>query len=325
MSNDIWDQLKDAGLVAGEQPTTVDVNTPWYVRAMLGIAGWIGAVFLLAAVGSGFALVMESAFAALLLGGLLCTLAATLFRKLSGGSFAEQFAFAVSLAGQALIVVGLVTGLPEQVKTIALFIALVEAGLFVWIAHFSHRVWAAMCGLGAMIVIFYDWELATYTPALFAAGLVGVWSHEFTSPQHGTLLRAFGYSVTLMTILLMFTLGSHSLPSVLGVMQPALSLDDSPLGMWLGAGLIGLVLMRLAISLLRQEGISATSGPGSAVLAGAVLLALVTLKAQGIGLATIILLVGYAQGNRVLVGLGIFSLLAYLVVTSFFPPGFPRG
>jgi uncharacterized membrane protein len=38
----------------------------------------------------------------------------------------------------------------------------------------------------------------------------------------------------------------------------------------------------------------------------------VTLKAQGIGLATIILLVGYAQGNRVLAGLGIFSLLAYL-------------
>ena len=113
----VWAQLKEAGLVEGEQPTAADVTTPWYVRAMLGIAGWIGAMFLLGFVATGFALVMESAIAALLIGGLLCTLAATLFRRLSGGSFAEQFAFAVSLAGQALIVVGLSTGLPSQITS----------------------------------------------------------------------------------------------------------------------------------------------------------------------------------------------------------------
>ena len=42
-----WAQLKEAGLVEGEQPQAADVTTPWYVQAMLGIAGWIGAMFLL--------------------------------------------------------------------------------------------------------------------------------------------------------------------------------------------------------------------------------------------------------------------------------------
>ena len=308
----VWVQLKDAGLVEGKQPATSDVTTPWYVRAMLGFAGWIGALCLLGFVATGFAWVLESAVAALFMGGLLCTLAAALFWRLSGSGFVEQFAFTVSLAGQALIVVGLNTGLPSQVKTIALLIALVEAVLFAGIAHFLHRVWAAMCGLGAVIVIFHDWGLTAYMPALFAAVLVEVWSNEFTYPQHGRLVRAFGYSVTLMSILLMFTLGSHSLGGVLGAVQLTLSLNESSLGIWIGAGLIGLVLIWLVTSLLRQEGISATSGPGSAILAGAGLLALVTLKAQGIGLATIILLVGYAQGNRSLAGLGIFSLLTYL-------------
>ena len=71
-------------------------------------------------------------------------------------------------------------------------------------------------------------------PALSAAVLIGVWSNEFTSPQHGTLLRAFGYSVTLVTILLMFTLGSHSLRGVLEVLDPALLLRESPLTPQLG-------------------------------------------------------------------------------------------
>jgi len=53
--------------------------------------------------------------------------------------------------------------------------------------------------------------------------------------------------------------------------------------------------------------------PGSAVLSGALLVALISLRAQGIGLATIILFVGYAHGNRVLAGLGIFSLVVYLM------------
>ena len=53
----LWAQLRDGGLVEGDLPEVGDARAPWFVRVMLGIAGWIGALFLLGFVGAGFAFV----------------------------------------------------------------------------------------------------------------------------------------------------------------------------------------------------------------------------------------------------------------------------
>ena len=45
-----------------------EARAPWYVRVMLGIAGWIGAMFLLGFVGAGFAFVMRSSGAMFVVG-----------------------------------------------------------------------------------------------------------------------------------------------------------------------------------------------------------------------------------------------------------------
>ena len=55
----LWDRLSAEGLVEGERPAPGRPASPWYVRAMLGIAGWIGALFLIAFVGAAFAFIME--------------------------------------------------------------------------------------------------------------------------------------------------------------------------------------------------------------------------------------------------------------------------
>ena len=41
------------------------------------------------------------------------------------------------------------------------------------------------------------------------------------------------------------------------------------------------------------------------------MIALITVKAPGFGITVSVLLLGFANGNRVLAGVGIFSLLAY--------------
>ena len=68
----LWLRLQAAGLIEGETPAPGLVVAPWFVRAMLGIAGWIGAVFLLGFVGLGFRFVMESAGASFIVGLLAC-------------------------------------------------------------------------------------------------------------------------------------------------------------------------------------------------------------------------------------------------------------
>jgi len=82
--------------------------------------------------------------------------------------------------------------------------------------------------------------------------------------------------------------------------------------LWIGAALIGATIVWVVWKLLIREGLTLGKEPGLAAIGGAVLVALVSVKAPGIGVTLVILLIGYANGNRVLTGLGIFSLLGYL-------------
>jgi hypothetical protein len=306
----LWAQLREAGLVDGELPATSDAITPWYIRTMLGIAGWIGALFLLGFVGAGFAFVMKSVAASLLLGTILCASAATLFRVKSGNDFASQFAFALSLAGQALILAGLAQEWRSDFNTVAGVMAAVEAALFLLIPNFLHRVWAATSGTYAAVFVLGDLGLHAYTLALLLAAFAWAWLNEFSHPRKASLFRALGYGLALVALLKLFNSGGMGL--LLGGHHAANTLLGGALGQWIGSGLIGAVLLTTVQVLLSREGVSPRSGPGSAALAAAAILALISLKAPGIGLTLTILLVGHAHGNRVLAGLGIIGLLAYL-------------
>ena len=308
----LWTQLKQAGFVEGEPPIESDVTTPWYVRTMLGIAGWIGAVFLLGFVGVGFAFVVKSVIAALIVGALLCGAAVFIFRINPNSDFASQFAFAMSLAGQVLILVGLFRGFPSQINTITLLMVFIQAILFFLLPNFLHRVWAATTGIVAAVMLLNSFGLYAYTPALLIAAFSWVWLNEFNFAQRGSLIRALGYGCALASILILLTRGSAWSLQRFWARHEVLSLPSSQLNFWIGAALIGVTLIFVVVKLLAREGVAATSRPGVAALAAATLIALLSFKAPGIGLTLIILLVGYAHGNRVLAGLGIFSMLAYL-------------
>jgi len=71
----LWLRLREAGLVEGEAPPPGAAPTPWFVRAMLGVAGWIGAVFLLLFVGLAFESVVDSAAASFVVGLAACAAA----------------------------------------------------------------------------------------------------------------------------------------------------------------------------------------------------------------------------------------------------------
>ena len=81
---------------------------------------------------------------------------------------------------------------------------------------------------------------------------------------------------------------------------------------WLGHAASAAVLLWAVLRLLQREGLAVGSGQGRIALVGALILGVVSLKAPGVGPAAAILIVGYANGNRVLAGLGIFALLGTL-------------
>jgi hypothetical protein len=305
----LWATLVARGLAEGELPAHSEQRAPWYVRVMQGIGGWMGAMFLFSFVGALFAFVMENAFASIVAGALTCAGAAFLFRADPKGDFTAQFGLAVSLAGQALICYGLARWFGMKLWPTALVMAAVQAALFILVPNFVHRVWTAWTGALAAALALGDLRLHPFTPALVTAAFAWVWIREFDFGARAAALRAGGYGLALASMQVTVMHGDLLASWLYGRGGAPLG---GEIGIWVGAALSAAVLLWAVIQLLDREGLALASGPGRIALAGAVILGLASFKAPGVGPAAAILVVGFANGNRTLAGLGVVALLGYL-------------
>jgi len=309
----IWTRLREAGLTdAGASAPQAEAPAPWFVRVMLGIAGWIGALFLLGFVGVGIAFIARNAPAQFIIGVLGCGAASALFHVRPKGDFTSQFGLAVSLAGQVLIAIALFEWVGKGYDSgaqqrMALAFFLEQAVLFALVPNFIHRVWSAFAGACAATLVFKTGTVALLMPAALTAACLAVWLLEFSFPRRGALLRAGGYGLTLAA--LQTLISPYLLFAGLFWHHP---MGDERLVLWAGPAAQALVLAAAAIALLRREGVALDSGRGVGALGGALVLALVTFKAPGLAPAVGILVLGYANGNRLLAGLGVIGLLSYL-------------
>lgn len=305
----LWLRLKTAGLVADEPPPAGEATAPWFIRVMLGVTGWIGAVFLLIFVGMGLKFIIDSAAASLGVGLAACATAGILFRAKPDSDFITQFGLAVSLAGQGLVLFALTEELRTQTSVIALSMSLFQAILFIAVPNFVHRVWAAWTGASAAAFALSDWHLQAYAPGLLSMVCTWAWLNEFKYAKHGTILRSGGYGLVLALM------GAAGMAGTTGDWLWRAGSDrplNSEYHLWIGAGLGGIALLWAVWRLLIREAVEPASRAGVRTLAAAGILVLATLKAPGLAPATLILLLGYGNGNRVLFGLGVAALLGYL-------------
>lgn len=317
----LWQKLLSNGLVSGEEPEVKEDDAPWYVRTMLGIAGWVGALFLLGALFGGFALLMDSAFAAGLLGAGACLFSVLIYRASKQNDFAEQFAFAVSLAGQALLVYSIMNGLDlfrntdafiSKVRQVAMVLVVLQAVLFILVPNYLHRTWSALVGVGAAVFLLNQFGLYPFTLALTLAAATVVWLQEFHWVKHGEMLRALGYSLVIVSISHLLTQNhfwddGRFWQNVFGIQ----SLGGET-GEWLASLSLGFVLIASVLTLLKRGGIALTSRVSLSSLVLAVLVALIGIYAPGITVGLVVVLLGFSRGNNILTGLGLVTLVVFV-------------
>ncbi|QAU33561.1 DUF4401 domain-containing protein [Janthinobacterium sp. 17J80-10] len=311
----LWRRLQERALVEGDMPLPAHADSPWYVRAMLGIAGWIGALFLLGFVGAGFYFVMDNAAAAVTLAALCCGAAYAIFRMAPDKDVATQFALAVSMAGQGLFMIGMNEAFGTAAASAWLACAAFELALALLLPNFVHRVVASAAAAIALALALNRLELGMLVPALLGAGMAMAWLEPRRWAGRGTLWRPLGYGWVLAVLVVelierfgWFRVFRHSYDAVWWAVPQWLLAWSG----WIAAVLVGIVLVGAVAHLLRDTGVSLVSGSGLAALGAAVLVALVSVPAPGLATAMLILLLGFACGNRVLMGLGICALLGFL-------------
>lgn len=304
-----WAKLFEAGIVDGPLPAEQELDSPWYMRVLTGFSGWVAALFLLGFVGSAFVWVVDNAIFSLVLGAVMILGAYTILRH-AANEFVEHLALALSLAGQALVIWSLFRlNSPGWSASTWLWIALLQAALSWWMPSFVHRVFSAFFAAGALSAAFAQMHVPYVLDSVLLLAMAWIWLHLFRYPRQLARLRAIGYGLALALI----PLKGSVLFQARGTGWRAQPFQaESWLQPWMAELLAVVVVIYVTWQLLQRYRHGPGEGFSLLVLGAALVIALLSLEAPGLGSALVILLLGFAVGNRVLLGLGIVALLFFV-------------
>jgi len=305
----LWQRLQAGGLVEGDAPAVEGAESPWFVRVMLGVSGWIGSLFLLGFVGAGFAFVMENAIAALVTGAMVSGGAYAIFKAKQDSDFFTQFGLAVGLAGQIMLLIGLFELFEDNEPLVYGATFVIEAFLALVIPNFIYRVLSSLGAALALTFALHSAGIYDLAPGLIAAGFALVWMQEVRWVRFNNICHPVGYGLVLS--LLYYKAGifwgrwiwwSRSA-------GPNWISQNAP---WLGKALVLIVFLVVVLVILKRMQIAFVSRSGIAALAATALAMVASFMAPGLGQALLILVIGYAVCNRMLIGIGLLACGGFL-------------
>ena len=133
-----WQRLLAASLVEGEAP--LDEQPHWSSRFLLGIVGWLAALFLLFFLFMAFEGVIREANHALAMGAILMAAALGLNRRASRGDLWDQFVLALALAADAWLLYGLIDRVDLHSAILWLGLCALSLGIAALFEHWLIRL-----------------------------------------------------------------------------------------------------------------------------------------------------------------------------------------
>lgn len=305
----LWTLLQQSKIVEGEFPQAGEkLQSPWYVKVLLGFSGWIASLFLLIFLGLILNDVFDNSPAGLLSGAFVIGISYALLYR-AKNEFIEHLALAFSLAGQALLIFSLYGFVDDDNALFWMLVVLLQAGLAILMPNFLHRVLtsaAATCSFSILMARIGLPQLSSGTLLLIA---VMCWVNEFRWVRFMSAMRAIGYGVILAMLLfrgsLIYGIFTNEIFSIYQT-------GEVILPYWVGIVLLTLVMLYLVWNILQRYYASMLQTiPVTAFLA-TLLLCAASIEMPGLNVSLAILLLGFLGSNRILMGLGTVSLLFFM-------------
>ncbi|APV51650.1 hypothetical protein BWI17_19300 [Betaproteobacteria bacterium GR16-43] len=294
----IYAQLHREGLVADAQPPagSVDIPSPWYVRVMLGTAGWIAGLLLMGFFGGIFVALFRDSTALIGLGLLQCGAAAFIYRMGKKNEVLDQVALGISMSGQAMVGFGLARAMNYKMDA-AIAIAVFQAVLVIVMSNYLHRLISTIFAGIAISVALWNNKAYGVASILMAVPLGVLWLREsdWRATAYGEAISAVAWG---LSIVVLFT----PLPGHLGDF-----IRLSAMGIPEAAG-FAVALVVFATFACRD----ASPLARGVAFVGAVVLSALAWRAPGVIACGFLLLAGYRSGSKLLLGLAAVGLLSYL-------------
>ncbi len=307
--NSVWSQLKAADIVTGEPPSAGHASSPWFVNALTGFCGWLAAVFMLALLLAVFQGLFRQPLALIPLGSITIFLAFFLLLN-QNNMFTQNLGLAFSMAGQVHLIFGLTQILPEQEFIIGITIFAIQLLLCLVMPSYIHRVISMFIACLALYFSIRQWPvvLVYFGLLLFLSALV--WLNEFKLSKQHHRIQPIGYGLVLAVIILtatrIFDNNTLTLASTTSLNLPPL------LARIITQLAIAAAALYVAYKILPRCEHRLSGRAGVLSFTGIVLLCALATFAPGVAIGATILFIGYANSNRILMTLGILSLIFYV-------------
>lgn len=304
-----WQRWSAAGLASGPAPAaaaTDDGPGPWYIRVILGICGWLGGLLLLIFLGFAWLSAMQDTALGVL--GLVLVAAAYAIYRLAKSELGEQFALALSLAGQAALAFSLFAGATFTHGWAMIAIGGLQLALLWLIPNALHRAMSTLFALTAIDLAFYVWAYPSPVPAVATWLTAILWMDESRWQRRlGARYAPIASGVTLAALL-------GLAPLIFAELRPFIQVggDVIPDYPWLldrvERGLGALVWVWVV-----WRGVGRAPWHLRAPAWGlGLLMAVASGWMPGVALGLLVLLLGFARGKSVLLGLGATAGLVHL-------------
>lgn len=290
------DYRDSADLVLQKKPKT---RSAWYIRLFAGFSAWMAAVFLIAFLF--LAANLDDETVALITGIVFISVALGINITGLRNDFMRQLGLALSLAGQTLFIVGLVSIFDDSFIVPLLIIA-VEVVLIIAYRDRFHRFLSVVIIVVTILYVIIDQRAYDLVHILiFALAISPVLlyqrEHSFLISGMDELVRPVGIGIA---------------ASLLGLLILPLYGVIFIQRWWITAILLLAVHLYLVWKITIDLQRSMSSGAIPWLLVGSVILAIPAIRMPGILGATIILLLGFWRNNRSLIGLASAFLLFYV-------------
>lgn len=285
-----WQRLQAASLVEGEAP--LDEQPHWSSRFLLGIVGWLAALFLLFFLFMAFEGVIREANHALAMGAILMAAALGLNRKASRSDLWDQFVLALALAADAWLLYGLIDRVDLHSAILWLGLCALSLGIAALFEHWLIRLFHSFAAAILLTLGLACLGLQLLALPLVMGALTACWLLAERQPSRHQLYE----SLTLGLALSLLVLGRLHHPLWDGGASMLDELGHSRLPLWINpllcAALLLGVMVRLKLPLL--YGLP---------------LVLISAIIPGMGAGALVLVLGFYAGS-----LGLMTLAGLLLL-----------
>jgi len=302
-------RLRDAGIIQenDEADTSNSVtDTPWFVKVLHAFSGWMASVFLLLTFGAMIGRLFDTPPMMFGLGLFLIATSYLLLNSKEDALFLQHVALSISLSGQALVSFALFQwsdyhAFGDPLPWLGL--AGLELLLMIAMPDYLHRVFSAGVFGVAMIFGMHCLGAGALVIPLLLGSVTWLGLHEYDQSNTIFLRQAIGWGLSLA--LLWSAAWGHAVNRYIFFdhHREYVGLDHP----WIAALLSGGVLVYLVFVMTRENEDAGLQRIFALVFVA--LVALLSVWMPGLSVALTLLILGFARGNLLLIGLSIATLL----------------